>query len=113
MTTALNNLDAAVRSSHDALMERMQLYCLVLDAEGVLDELSDYDCYLARIAFSFDVNTLSREEAAEHLRSRVQDVLGHRATPPNQVPSDYDNPIGVARAFNIAATVVENWEEMR
>ena len=32
---------------------------------------------------------------------------------PIQVPSDYDNPIGVARAFNIAATVVENWEEMR
>jgi hypothetical protein len=53
-TNVCEHLDAAVRSSHDALMERMQLYCLVLDAEGVLDGLSDYDCYLVRIAFWFD-----------------------------------------------------------
>jgi hypothetical protein len=98
----------AEKVSLDHHEEKVRLYCLALDAEGVLDGVSEHDTQLVVSALSSDAYRLSRDGAARSLRSRANDILADRDAPSNR-EIDWHDRAAVVRALNVAAEVVETW----
>ena len=82
----------------DAFTTVLQDYCSVLDAEGCFDGLSWDDAKNIAAAVSWDI--ISRDDAADFIRSRARNVLAGSDNMP------WQNRQGAARALNIAATVL-------
>jgi hypothetical protein len=88
----------AVAAQNFGLVEILQDYCSVLDAEGAFAGLSWSDAKQIAAAVSFDVVT--REDAADFILNRARNVLAGTDNMP------WQNRELVARALNIAATVL-------
>jgi hypothetical protein len=80
------------------LTEALQDYCGVLHAEGAFADLSWADAKAIAAAVAFDAVT--RDNAADFLHNRARNVLAGTDN------MDWQDREGVARALNVAASVL-------
>jgi hypothetical protein len=95
-------LDHLVRAPEAAGTNRfrapLQDLAAILDAEGAFTVLGWPDARGVAAAISFDA--ITEDDPSEVLRDRARVLLADGGT-------DWDNPLGVARALTIAATVLD------